>query len=50
MSDKLVKLEEQLEKAQKRKDNWYQCMLIQLAIFKEINSVESLRVHTKLNS
>jgi len=49
MTNKLKQLEEQLEKAQQNKDNWYQCMTIQLAIMKELNSVKSLRLYTKLD-
>ncbi|MBT6046273.1 MAG: hypothetical protein HOG49_05570 [Candidatus Scalindua sp.] len=49
MSEKLKQLEEQLKNAQKNKDNWHQCMVIQMAISKEKNATNTTRVHTRID-
>jgi hypothetical protein len=36
MTNKLAQLKQQLKNAQKNTNNWYQCMLIQMAISKEL--------------
>jgi len=47
--DKLKQLEVALANAQQITGNWYQCMIIQLAILKESNAPESARLYTKSN-
>ena len=45
MSNKLAQLEKKLANAQKVEGNWYQCMIIQMAILKEKNAAKSVRVY-----
>ena len=49
MSEKLAQLEHRLANAQKVEGNWYQCMIIQMAILQEKNATSTARLHTYTN-